>query len=92
MVRSVVGLSPESDKTLAIMSTQQLSLHAAWGGGGMRTAEGRSWKGSLSTGENGRGELTTVHCMMLSKVKTWKESSSYFTRKGKKNRTSFFSF
>lgn len=83
MVKSVVGLSPESDKTLAIMSTPQLSLHVAWGGG-MRTAEGRSWKGSLSTGENGRGELTTVHCMMLSKVKTWKKSSSYFTRKGKK--------
>lgn len=33
MVRSVVGLSPESDKTLAIMRTQQLSLHAVCVGG-----------------------------------------------------------
>lgn len=55
MVKSVVGLSPESDKTLAIMSTQQLSLHVAWGGNEDSRGEKlerffehwREWKGGV---------------------------------------------
>lgn len=33
MVKSVVGLSPKSDKTLAIMGAQQLCLHVVVGWG-----------------------------------------------------------
>lgn len=90
MVKSVVGLSPESDKTLAIMSTQQLSLHVAWGGDEDSRGEKlerffehwREWKGGVD------------HSALYDAVKSknMEEEQLLFYQERKKNRTSFFPF